>query len=129
MPDVSLLAGPYIPPLAKRGERMFCLYRDCDVIITTWTDARIPWPRCRRPESSAGSGLLITEELVRAIKTESAVALKHCFGIGTKAVWNWRKAFGVAHWGNEGSKRLKQEIDAKALVALQAIRMKKKLGV
>jgi hypothetical protein len=45
---VRLLFGPYCPPPLKRGDRAFCLFRDCDVVVTSWTDARLPWPRCRR---------------------------------------------------------------------------------
>ena len=51
----DLLAGPYVPPKFKRGDRAFCLYRDCDVVVTAWTDARIPWPRCQVAGVSGGS--------------------------------------------------------------------------
>jgi hypothetical protein len=37
--------GPYAPPAVKKGDCSFCLYRDADVVITAWTDARIQWPR------------------------------------------------------------------------------------
>jgi hypothetical protein len=43
----ELLHGPYQPPALHRGDRTTCLYRDAEVVITSWTDARIPWPRCR----------------------------------------------------------------------------------
>ena len=42
-----LLYGPYAAPLLRIGERTTCLCRDCDVVITGWFDAPIPWPRCR----------------------------------------------------------------------------------
>ena len=104
---LKLLFGPYKAPRLRRRDRAFCLFRDCDVVITSWTDARISWPRCRAVHHRRGGpGLLVDDELLRAIRTESAVALKHWFGVSTHAVWNWRKAFGVGQWGTEGSRRL-----------------------
>jgi hypothetical protein len=56
------------------------LYRDCDVVITSWTSARISWPRCHAfGIRGGGVGLLVDEELVRAIRPESAVARKARF--------------------------------------------------
>ncbi len=55
--------GPYNAPALRRGDRATCLFRDGDVIITGWSDARIAWPRCRRPGThGGGSGLLVDEE-------------------------------------------------------------------
>jgi hypothetical protein len=64
----KLLHGPYLPPDIRRGERTVCLYRDAEVVITSWSNMRIPWPRSRAIGSRGGSGQLITEELVRAIR-------------------------------------------------------------
>jgi hypothetical protein len=71
----KLLHGPYIPPALRRGDRTVCLYRDGEVVITSWTNACIAWPRCRAIGIRGGSGLLMTEELVRAVRTESAEAI------------------------------------------------------
>jgi hypothetical protein len=73
----ALLHGPYRPPGLRRGERTVCLYRDAEVVITSWSDGLIPWPRCRALGRRGGSGLLITEELVRAIRTESSAAIQY----------------------------------------------------
>jgi hypothetical protein len=43
----TLLFTPYRPPALKRGDRATCLFRDCDVIVTGWSDGPICWPRCR----------------------------------------------------------------------------------
>jgi len=115
----ALLHGPYTPPGLRRGDRTFCLYRDAEVVITSWTEARIPWPRCRAIGVRGGSGLLITEELVRAIRTESAEALKYWFSVKANAVWNWRRAHGVTRWGTEGSRRLHQALSEDAAAKLR----------
>jgi hypothetical protein len=103
--------GPYTPPAVKKGDRTSCLYRDADVVVTAWTAARIPWPRCRALASRGGAGLLVTDELRRAILSESAAAVMHWFGVSTKAVWKWRRAFGVAgRLGTPGSRELNAEL-------------------
>jgi hypothetical protein len=61
---VRLLHGPYAPPPLRKGDRAHCLLRDCTVVITSWTAARIPWPRCRALDGpGGGSGILLDEEL------------------------------------------------------------------
>jgi len=107
-PDTRLLAGPYHPPALFRGDRAFCLFRDTYVVITSWTDARIPWARCRALDQHGGqgSGLLVDEELARAVRTESARAVKHWWGASQSAVKNWRRALGVDRKNNPGTVRL-----------------------
>jgi hypothetical protein len=105
---VRLLAGPYKAPALQRGDRAMCLYRDCEVAVTSWTGARLAWPRCLPVGVRSRPGLLVNDELLRAIRTESAAALKHWFGVSSKAVWQWRKAFGIGRAETEGSRRLIQ---------------------
>jgi hypothetical protein len=74
---VKLLHGPYLAPHLRKGDCSFCLYRDCDVVITGWTDARISWPRCRAlHHPRGGPGLLVNDELARSVRRESALALR-----------------------------------------------------
>jgi hypothetical protein len=89
------------------------------VVVTSVSDGRIPWPRCRRREGTGGSGLLVNDTLVRAIRTESAAALIHWFGVANSTVWLWRKAFGVARWGTPGSQRPLAATTARANAAVR----------
>src|SRR5262245_49240725 len=106
-PDKAKLLGvPYRCPALKKGDCAFCLLRDGTVVITGLSNGRFVWPRCRALETHGGSGLLVDEELARAIRTERAEALKYWWGVGTHGVWHWRKSLGIKQWGSPGSKRL-----------------------
>jgi len=50
-----LLFRPYIPPRVRKGGKEFCLFRDEPVVVTSWTDARLSWPRCQKPRQRGGS--------------------------------------------------------------------------
>jgi hypothetical protein len=61
-PDtVRLLHGPYTPPALKPGDRSHCHLRDATVVITSWSDALTPWPRCRALGNRGGLGLLVDD--------------------------------------------------------------------
>jgi hypothetical protein len=112
-PDrVKFLFGPYTAPALKRGDRATCLYRDTTVIIITrWSDAPIPSPRCRVLDArSGGNGLLVDEELARAIRHESAQAVMFWWGASHNAVCCWRKALGVRGIASEGTHRLARAV-------------------
>ena len=117
--DVRLLHGPYKPPPLRRGDRATCLFRDAEVIVTGWSAGRIPWPRCRLPGGrGGGSGLLVDEELARAVRCESALAVRHWWGIAEGTVWRWRQALGVERL-NEGSARLRRRLNQEIGAALR----------
>lgn len=101
-----LLFGPYRPPRVRKGSRAFCLFRGSSVIVTSWSDGRLSWPRCQRPRQQGGSGLLVSDELRRAIESESAAALIYWLGVAVTTVWRWRIAFGVTRTNSPGSQRL-----------------------
>jgi hypothetical protein len=76
------------------------------VTVTSWTSAPIPWPRCCRPGThGGGSGLLVTEELARAVRTESAAAVCYWWGVSEGVVWRWRKALGVGLLDSPGTRQ------------------------
>src|SRR6187200_863296 len=105
----KLLFGPYAAPSLHVGDTATCLLRGGDVVITRWTAARIPWPRCRAIGNRGGSGLLLDEELARAARHESAAAIQHGWGVTEGVVWRWKKALGVGRYDPEGSQRLHQQ--------------------
>jgi hypothetical protein len=103
----KLLFGPYQVPRLKRGDQAVCLYRDTDVVILGMSSGCIPWPRCRPVGGhGTGHGLLIDEELARAIRNEAAAAVAYWWGVTTVTVTNWRRALGVTRTGNPGTHRL-----------------------
>jgi hypothetical protein len=106
---VLLLHGPYEAPPLRVGDRATCLFGDCDVVVTGWTDARISWPRCRPLDvRRSHPSLLVNEDLARAVRQESAAALTYWWGASAFVVWKWRRALGVSRTGNEGTRRLIQ---------------------
>jgi hypothetical protein len=49
-----------------------CLFRDCLVQVTAWTDARISWPRAIPVGERGHPSILVDDELARAVRTEAA---------------------------------------------------------
>jgi hypothetical protein len=111
---VKLLHGPYRVPRLAVGGRAPCLYQDCLVYVTGWTDGPIPWPRCRPVDvRRSHPTLLVDEELARAVRLESAAAIRHWWGVSVGVVWRWRKAMGVTRTNNPGSVRRQRAASAK----------------
>ena len=105
-PDkVKLLHGPYQTSRLRRGDRAQCLYRDKDVLVTGLSAGRIPWPLCKPAGGRGYPGLLVEEELARAVRCESVRAQSYWWGASPRAVWCWRQALGVPRF-NAGSLRL-----------------------
>jgi hypothetical protein len=82
----KLLGGPYRAPAVCVGDRATCLYRDCEVVVTSWRDARFSWPMCALPDVGGFPSPLVDEELARAIRTESALALQYWWNAGVGLV-------------------------------------------
>jgi hypothetical protein len=95
-----------------------CLDRDRLVVVTRWSDAPIPWPWARRAEGRGVPGTLVEEELARAVRCESALAIRHWWGALGRVVWCWWQALGVGCY-NEGSSRLQRLNSLKGADALR----------
>jgi hypothetical protein len=63
--------------------------------------------------------LLMTDELARAVRCESAAALCWWCGVSEAVVWRWRKALGVSRTNNEGTRRLMQAAAQKGAEAVK----------
>jgi hypothetical protein len=121
---VKLLFGPYCPPRLRRGDRAICLFKDCDVTVTGWTDARISWPRCRPVDvPRTRPSLLVDEELARAIRHESAAALRHWWGVSVGVVTRWRKALGADRKNCEGTRRLMRDASEQGAARTRGVKL------
>jgi hypothetical protein len=102
---VKLLYGPYRPPRCKVGENVTCEYHGREMVVSGMTDAPISWPQGR---SRNGLSVIVCGDLVRAIRTESAMAVAYHWGVHSSTVSKWRKALGVPRMTN-GTRRLRIE--------------------
>jgi hypothetical protein len=120
---VKLLFGPYRPPRLRRGDRAACLFKDCDVVVTGWTDARIAWPRCLPLGTKGHPSLLVDEELARAIRHESAAAVQHWWGASESVVIRWRRALGVDRLNCPGSQRLIRDASEQGAAQTRGVKL------
>jgi hypothetical protein len=120
---VPVLLGTYAPPDVRRGQVVECAYLGRPCRVTNWTTAPLPWPRCK---SVAGGspGLWVNADLLRAIRTESASALQHWFGVSQNTVCRWRKKFGIGRGDSPGSRSLFKAASALGLKARKRRRSK-----
>ncbi len=98
-----LIGGPYYPPRVRPGEFYPCEVHGLE-LVTDWTDAPLSWPIHRGGRGRGRSSLLVTPELVRALRTESVAAICYWWGVGKATVVRWKAHFGIGR--SEGSSRL-----------------------
>jgi hypothetical protein len=85
------------------GDKLLCEYRGREVVVGGVTDAPIQWPYAR---AAGPPGPIVCGELIRAVQTESAIAVAHHWGVSTATVKKWRRALGVPASTN-GTRRLR----------------------
>src|SRR5437867_12477283 len=107
LPDAvrfQLLNGPYQPPKCKVGSWLNCRRRG-HVKVVAISDGLIQWPMTQS-ETGGPRSLILCGDLVKAVRQESAVAIKHWWGVQHDLVRKWRKNVGVEH-ENEATKQLR----------------------
>lgn len=88
-----LLFGPYFPPHGlRKGDWLACECLGRDIRVGGFTDALIAWPRAMK---TGRPSLIVCDDLVRAIRLESELAVAEHWGVSVTTVWKWRKALDV----------------------------------
>lgn len=104
MATPELIAGPYAAPACRAGDWLDDVV-DGRLEVGGWTSAPISWPRRKK---TGRPSLILTAELERAVRTESAEAICYWWGVRPTKVWMWRQALGVPR-ANEGTRKLLRE--------------------
>jgi len=107
----KLLYGPYVAPKCRVGDKLPCEYRGREVTVRGISDGLIQWPSLRRRGPHA---LILCGDLIRAVETESSIAVAHHWGVSHPLVWKWRRALGVPRM-TAGSTRLRIEYATETL--------------
>jgi len=100
----SLIGAPYEPPACHVGDWLDDEI-DGRLQVGGWTAAPIPWPRRKK---TGRPSLILTDDLARAVRTESVDAICHWWGVRPTKVWMWRRALGVGRI-TDGTRALLQE--------------------
>lgn len=102
----KLLHGPYKPPPVGIGDWLECEAHG-QLRVRKWSKGIIPWPMGCRGKGRAGSRptYILCGDLVRAVRRESAEAIKHWWGVSNPTVTKWRKCLETPKY-NEGTRRL-----------------------
>lgn len=129
LPAPELIAGPYRAPACRTGDLI-----DDEIAgrveVMGWTEAPLIWPRVRR---KGPAGPVVTAELARAVRTETAQAVAYWWGVNRDQVRKWRHALDVERI-TPGTRQVLRaaragmdpEIAARNLAALQAAQVRRR---
>jgi len=102
----ALIGAPYKAPACDVGSRLTCK-RFGRQTVGGFTAAPIPWPY------AAGQGgkppLILCDDLIRAVRTETAANVAWYWGVTRWTVHHWRQVLGVGRF-TEGTMRRWQEL-------------------
>lgn len=112
----DLIGGPYKPPLVRPGDWLDDEIEG-SVPFGGWSDGRISWPRRKK---TGKASLIFCGDLVRAVQTESSLAIQYWFGVSAVTVWKWRKALDVGRQNCPGTRKLYEELTPSKLTPERA---------
>jgi hypothetical protein len=120
MPNRDIRFGPYAPPGVDLGDEIQCEIRGL-ITVHSWSDrGAIMWPMGLRSGASPGRpAMILTGDLVRALRRESAIAVANHWGTTWRTVRVWRRALGIGRM-TEGSTLLASEVGELSDVAQYA---------
>jgi hypothetical protein len=91
---VKLIAGPYQMPRCRIGGKLRREVRG-KVKVRGISDGLIPWPFTWIREDDHRPALILCGDLARAVRTESAAAIQHHWGVSEYYTRIWCRALGV----------------------------------
>ncbi len=97
---VQFVGGPYTTPTVPVGGWLQCEVRGL-LQVGGYSNALIPWPTAARNRKQ----LIVCGDLLKALKTESRLAVAFHFGISPQMVSGFRRALGIERF-TAGSTRL-----------------------
>ena len=87
-----LIGGPYATTDVRAGGSVYDRLRCQRVVVRSWRETAFgSWPCVGR----SGSSLVVTDDLLAAIETESSIAVAHHWRVCAHTAARWRKKAGV----------------------------------
>ena len=125
--------GPYRSPRCRPGDKLLCERRGREVVVSGMTDAPLQWPYGK---GRGHHSCIVCGDLIRAVQSESEIAVAHHWGVNPTTVNLWRRALGVPRM-TDGTRKLKvalaperftEEVRARAAVGRQRPEVRAKIS-
>ena len=114
LPLIRFECGPYYPPAVQIGDMVECA-RFGVVRVIAWSEGPLPWPLC----STGGTrSLILFEDLERAVRAESRLAVALAWGVSKPTITEWRRHLEVGH-NNAGSRARHRAIVSRVITPTQ----------
>ncbi len=104
IPPPKLIGGPYRAPDCRKGHWLMDEITGMTE-VGGLTATPIPWPRRKKTGRAA---LLLTGDLIKAVRVESVTAICYWWGVGPTTVAMWRNVLGTGRL-TEGTRQLLRE--------------------